>query len=119
MIMVNGVWIRRRGGEDDPHAVVEVYVELGDGWHKVIEEPLSANFSTCAGVQGIMRSHRVDFEPEEKPDPDAGPVLTRAEQRDLAEQEILRRTEGKRVNTRDGKGATPLNPDAVLRRAQG
>lgn len=66
MVLIDGVWIRRVGGENDPHAKVEVLLQLQDGWHRVAEEPLSANFSHCVGATGILRSELAFGKPDSK-----------------------------------------------------
>lgn len=55
-IEITGVWVMRRGGEADPNANVEVYVELPDGWRHVITEPLESNFSHAVSADGIRNS---------------------------------------------------------------
>lgn len=50
---VYGIWLRRRGGENDPKAAVEVYVETESGWKLVITEPVGANFSHEVLALGI------------------------------------------------------------------
>jgi len=67
MVLINGVWIRRRGGENDPNAAVEVLVELQDGWHSVMQEPLGANFSSAVGPTAMLRSSKAHL-------PDGAPV---------------------------------------------
>lgn len=51
----------RTGGEDDPRAQAEVYVETAEGWRKVITEPLSANFSHSVSSDGIRESPLADW----------------------------------------------------------
>ena len=60
-IEISGVWVMRRGGENDPNARVEVYVELPDGWHHVITEPLNSNFSHAVSPDGIRNSSLADW----------------------------------------------------------
>lgn len=55
-IEITGVWLMRKGSENDPKARVEVHVELPDGWHHVITEPLGANFSHAVSPSGIRQS---------------------------------------------------------------
>ena len=52
-IGVGGVWIRRRGGENDQHAKVEVLVEMGGEWRLLGSEPLDASFSHIWEPAGI------------------------------------------------------------------
>jgi len=55
-IEIKGVWLMRKGGENDPRAEVEVHVETAEGWQHVITEPIDANFSHAVSSDGIRNS---------------------------------------------------------------
>jgi hypothetical protein len=57
---IYGIWLRRRGAENDPHATVEVYAETPNGWKLVITEPYDANFSHEVTALGIENSPSKD-----------------------------------------------------------
>lgn len=46
-VVIESIWLRRVGGEDDPHAKAIVLVKLAgeDFYRTVITEPLQSNFS--------------------------------------------------------------------------
>lgn len=60
-IPISGVWLMRRGGENDPKAAVEVYVEVEGQWRHVITESLNSNFSHCVSAFGIEGSPLADW----------------------------------------------------------
>lgn len=44
-VEINGVSVRRVGGENDPNAKVVVAVRWNGQWHDIIEEPIDSAFS--------------------------------------------------------------------------
>lgn len=55
-IEITGIWLTRKGGENDPNAEVQVHVEVDGNWRRVITEPLGANFSHAVSSDGIRSS---------------------------------------------------------------
>lgn len=58
-VPVSGVWLRRRGSENDPSARVEMLVEVDGAWRVVASELLSGMFGVIAEPAGIW-SAKVD-----------------------------------------------------------
>lgn len=54
-IAVNGIMLRRTGGENNPLAQVVVEVEVGGAWYRVITELLDSNFSHIIEPDGIRQ----------------------------------------------------------------
>ena len=55
-VIIDGIWLRYVGGENDPNARVVVEVEWDGEWVEVINEAHGSAFSHCVTAAGIREA---------------------------------------------------------------